>query len=419
MRHETRSTKRLFPLTSAGIGYNLVAMILLLLGHVRGELAAGLAGLLLLSYSLFSLILCLVSVAVWSSARVQLVSNQNGAFTLSVSKHPRPVLSLLGGTRLYIRYLRVNFPGIQAYFDLSVPVSGEHSQHASPFPGQGLYVPVQQALVIHDFASFYQIPLYTPARNCCEPITIPVIPETPATRRTPAGATAQTTGTSTFTRSENLYETRTYLPGDDPRKINWKIYAHSGALAIREGELLPPPAAEFFCVFNMKTPVVPDAQLQNSFLSLARRAAAYLLELLSRSTAITIVLRNSRGVLEPFRIDGTNPQRETLLVQTLALLALSPAAPASDDCLSLIPPDASLLLFSLPEPGPEKLSRYRTSYFFGPYPVTPEAESFRDRIKPFILLPRTPEFVQKPFRPSEFHAVLARFSAEGVNAYIL
>ncbi|MDR0442796.1 MAG: DUF58 domain-containing protein [Treponema sp.] len=44
-----------------------------------------------------------------------------------------------------------------------------------------------------------------------------------------------------FERSDNLIDHRPYVPGDDPRRINWKLYGHGGELILREGEREPPP----------------------------------------------------------------------------------------------------------------------------------------------------------------------------------
>ena len=40
--------------------------------------------------------------------------------------------------------------------------------------------------------------------------------------------------------STDFFENRKYYPGDDTRRINWKIFAHSGELHIREVEKIPP-----------------------------------------------------------------------------------------------------------------------------------------------------------------------------------
>jgi hypothetical protein len=47
--------------------------------------------------------------------------------------------------------------------------------------------------------------------------------------------------TVTYERTDNLIESRPYVPGDDPRRINWKLYGHGGELFVREGEREPPP----------------------------------------------------------------------------------------------------------------------------------------------------------------------------------
>jgi len=40
--------------------------------------------------------------------------------------------------------------------------------------------------------------------------------------------------------STDFFENRKYYPGDDIRRINWKIFAHSGELHVREVEKIPP-----------------------------------------------------------------------------------------------------------------------------------------------------------------------------------
>ena len=42
-------------------------------------------------------------------------------------------------------------------------------------------------------------------------------------------------------RADNLIEQRPYIPGDDPRRINWKLYGHLGDLFVREEDREPPP----------------------------------------------------------------------------------------------------------------------------------------------------------------------------------
>jgi hypothetical protein len=51
-------------------------------------------------------------------------------------------------------------------------------------------------------------------------------------------------------RSDMLTDHRPYIPGDDPRRINWKLYGHAGNLFIRQGEPEPPPSAKLSLIID-------------------------------------------------------------------------------------------------------------------------------------------------------------------------
>jgi uncharacterized protein (DUF58 family) len=53
-----------------------------------------------------------------------------------------------------------------------------------------------------------------------------------------------------FQRSDNLIDHRPYVPGDDPRRINWKLYGHGGGLFVREGEFEPPPQSNIIILID-------------------------------------------------------------------------------------------------------------------------------------------------------------------------
>jgi uncharacterized protein (DUF58 family) len=62
-----------------------------------------------------------------------------------------------------------------------------------------------------------------------------------------------------FLRTDNLIDHRPYIPGDDPRRINWKLYSHGGELFVREGEPEPPP--------HSKLSILIDTQADKSLYS--------------------------------------------------------------------------------------------------------------------------------------------------------
>jgi hypothetical protein len=57
----------------------------------------------------------------------------------------------------------------------------------------------------------------------------------------PQGGGTKRRAASRSLRSDNLVDHRPYVPGDDPRRINWKLYGHAGDLFVREEEREPPP----------------------------------------------------------------------------------------------------------------------------------------------------------------------------------
>ena len=55
-----------------------------------------------------------------------------------------------------------------------------------------------------------------------------------------------------YHKSNELINHRPYVPGDDPRRINWKLYSHvaSGELFVREGESEPPPCSRLLILID-------------------------------------------------------------------------------------------------------------------------------------------------------------------------
>lgn len=61
-------------------------------------------------------------------------------------------------------------------------------------------------------------------------------------------------------RTDELLETRRYVPGDDLRTLNWKMYARWGELLVRIGEEAPPPRAVQRCLLHTGAPAAAGAR---------------------------------------------------------------------------------------------------------------------------------------------------------------
>ncbi len=61
--------------------------------------------------------------------------------------------------------------------------------------------------------------------------------------------------------STDFFDVRKYYPGDDLRKINWKIFAHTGELHMREQEKIPPDNGTISFIFSPYSKDVKEYEL--------------------------------------------------------------------------------------------------------------------------------------------------------------
>ncbi len=120
-----------------------------------------------------------------------------------------------------------------------------------------------------------------------------------------------------YRKTEDLTEHRPYTPGDDPRRINWKLYGHSGDLFVREGESEPPPRSRISILLDGTA----DGRLYGE--EEARRAVDALAELALALTVESAAL--GRSVFLGYCGSTLNPADPTSAARLLAYpAALSP-----------------------------------------------------------------------------------------------
>jgi len=151
-----------------------------------------------------------------------------------------------------------------------------------------------------------------------------------------------------YRKSNELINHRPYVPGDDPRRINWKLYSHvaSGELFVREGESEPPPCSRLL--------ILIDTEADSSFYSIdeGRRAV----DLLCESALSSALGFSSRGmdVLIGYSgggISGGGEESASLDSSQLAAALACPAAinwPADSGELPQAPDETGVLVLALP-----------------------------------------------------------------------
>ena len=125
---------------------------------------------------------------------------------------------------------------------------------------RGVYKGKSGALFVEDLFGFTRFLLYEG-----EPVSLIVYPEIVKNgfnkEQIISGGDVATADMKRV-RSDELLEVRKYYPGDDARRINWKMFASSGQLFLRIGEETPPPTGEITVVLHSDSNAI--SQMKNS-----------------------------------------------------------------------------------------------------------------------------------------------------------
>ena len=88
-------------------------------------------------------------------------------------------------------------------------------------------------------------------------------------------------------RGEDRFDSRPYLPGDDPRRLHWKLFARFGDLFVRPGDLSPPPRKTVRILLDTERPEYLRGAVKDYFLdSLVSAALGYARDLEGRGCEI-------------------------------------------------------------------------------------------------------------------------------------
>jgi hypothetical protein len=224
-------------------------------GSVRQELALSLVGAILLSVWTYCLVLGFVMALV----------HRNKASRMRFDLSPREITAGMAVETLYkegARFFRI--PGILIRCRLCLETKdGRRVEHIFDpgLPAGPLTVPLRGAYysrgdelrvldAFHFFSFSWPLRRETEARLLVSPRPLeeglPVKPR--------SGGRERHSGVH-YLRNDDLIDHRPYIPGDDPRRINWKLYSHgtSNALFVREGESEPPPHSRFLILVDTET----------------------------------------------------------------------------------------------------------------------------------------------------------------------
>jgi len=270
---------RIFPVPrTLGSFIILVTVLAFIAGKFRNELALTLLGTVLL----ISLVYCFFGVfflGIIQRRKARLLSMVIVSETVSTGKEGELLIKTSSGEPLKKNYFW-RFPAILIRCELCLETNdGRVIRHYAdpgiekysrfPVRERGAYYGVYERLVVFDAPGFFRLSLPVensgpeqssgPMRRVLQNKT-PRLLAFPSPAEDPVHLSIKSGGTERrnevhYRKSDDLTDHRPYVPGDDPRRINWKLYSHVplGELFVREGEPEPPPHSRLLILIDTET----------------------------------------------------------------------------------------------------------------------------------------------------------------------
>ena len=340
-------------ITVHGAVYTMMGALLLISGLLRGELLSAVCGGFLTLYAGFAAAAVAISALCWKSEEPDIASEGSG-FTVTPARSKtaqsdaaKTFPPCVPGTAAFytIEFSLSPEPTVETAARLSIPLQGMRTEYHPENLTRGRYFYKRQYLNIRDFAGFFAV-LYMQPPCLSVPYTVvqPVLP--PDKALSPNLRSRAVNDLPSQERTHELYESRPYFPGDDPRKIHWKLYAHTNTLSIKLGAFEPPPVKRL--TIYIEEPVCVKkkerAWVAAVFDAFIGRLSGVIIELLNAGIQCSLLLYDySQQSLQRYEI---TEEASAAAAQIQNLLAI-PALRASPEAL----PDAADIFQAAPDGG--------------------------------------------------------------------
>jgi hypothetical protein len=260
-----------------------------------------------------------------------------------------------------------SFFGRRSFTLSSLIKIGKNSYHFT-LPPRGVYFSGEASLKITDIAGFFSFSIKRPNDEIPENLIVYPACDFEISLSVPENNTSLSNGANSFKRSEELYDLKSYFPGDDPRKINWPLYAHTGNFFIRQGELLPPPYKKISIYINTFFLSLSSDKYIFYFDLLINRLNGFIQYLLARKIHVSIYYYDSNGILKTLSLSVYSLSFQSLLLGFLSGPQLDSNSYLSHFINSFSKDSSFLYIFTLPAKNLEihRLLSSRLSLVFGP-----------------------------------------------------
>jgi len=387
--------------------------LLLISGLLRGELLSAVCGGLLTLYAGFAAAAVAVTALCWKSEEPDLASD-GGGFTVTPacsktaqSESAKTFPPCVPGTAAFytIEFSLSSDPTAETAARLSIPLQGIRTEYHPENLTRGRYFYKRQYLNIRDFAGFFAAAYPQPP---CLSVPYIVVQPVLSPQKTvfPDLRSRAVNDVPSQERMNELYESRPYFPGDDPRKIHWKLYAHTNTLSIKLGAFEPPPVKRLTIyieepVCTKKKERALTASIFDAFIG---RLSGVIIELLNAGIQCSLLLYDyPQQSLQRYEITEEASAAAAQIQNLLAIPALraSPEAlPDAAEVFNAVPDGGGLLYCYMPTGG---VPRNAASAPFRP----PRAEGITN-VETFFCLAAPPVSEEHTPLDERAHRVLSR-----------
>ncbi|QSH91685.1 DUF58 domain-containing protein [Treponema medium] len=350
-------------ITRYGAVYTVMGALLLISGLLRGELLSAVCGGLLMLYAGFAAAAVAVTAFCWKSEEPDLASD-GGSFTVTPARSKTAQFEsaktfppCIPGTAAFftIEFSLSPEPTAETAARLSIPLQGIQTKYHSENLTRGRYFYKRQYLNIRDFAGFFATAYTQPPCLSVPYIVVqPVIP--PQKAVFPDLRSRAVNDLPSQERTHELYESRPYFPGDDPRKIHWKLYAHTNTLSIKLGAFEPPPVKRLTIYIEepvvLKKERISAAAVYDAFIG---RLSGVIIELLNAGIQCSLLLYDyPQQSLQRYEITEEGAAAAAQIQNLLAIPALHTSLEALPDAavvFNAVPDGGGLLYCYMPTEG--------------------------------------------------------------------
>lgn len=344
-------------ITRYGAVYTVMGTLLLISGLLRGELLSAVCGGVLMLYAGFAAAAVVVSALCWKSEEPDLASD-DGGFTVTParsktaqSESAKTFPPCIPGTAAFytIEFSLSPEPTAETAARLCIPLQGIQTKYHPENLPRGRYFYKRQYLNIRDFAGFFAAAYTQPPCLSVPYIVVqPVLP--PQKTVFPDLRSRAVNDLPSQERTNELYESRPYFPGDDPRKIHWKLYAHTNTLSIKLGAFEPPPVKRLTIyieepVCTKKKERALTASIFDAFIG---RLSGVIIELLNAGIKCSLLLYDyPQQSLQRYEITEEGAVAAARIQNLLAIPALHTSPEALPDAAAVFnaAPDGGGLLY--------------------------------------------------------------------------